>query len=46
MLKDLTNSLSIIEEEAALGKFSIETKEKVDNLIEEIVEVVKSLKEL
>jgi len=46
MLKDLTNSLSIIEEEAAFGKFSIETKEKVDNLIEEIVEVVKSLKEL
>jgi len=46
MLKDLTNSLSIIEEEAELEKLSIETKEKMDSLSIEIAEVVKTLKEL
>lgn len=46
MLKDLTNCLSIIEEEAELGQFSTEAKEKMNSLSDEIVEVVKSLKEL
>lgn len=46
LLKDLTNSLSVIEEEAELESFTAETKEKMNNLSEEIIEVIKSLKEL
>lgn len=46
MLEDLTNCLSIIEEEAKSGEFTTETVDKINILHSEIVEVVKNLKEL
>nr|WP_315154750.1 ATP-binding protein [uncultured Flavobacterium sp.] len=46
MLEDLANYMPIIENEAALGQFSIETADKISNLHVEIVELVKNLKEL
>jgi len=45
MLEDLTNSLSIIEEEARLGQFTTVTKEKVNILHNIITEIVEDLKE-
>lgn len=46
MLEDLANYMPIIENEAALGQFSIETADKISILHVEIVELVKNLKEL
>ncbi|KIO54552.1 GAF domain-containing hybrid sensor histidine kinase/response regulator [Flavobacterium hibernum] len=46
MLKDLSNYLTIIEEEAKLGRFSSETAEKINFFHSEITEVIKILKEL
>ncbi|WP_294959821.1 GAF domain-containing hybrid sensor histidine kinase/response regulator [uncultured Flavobacterium sp.] len=46
MLQDLSNCLSIIEEEASFGKFTAETLDKVNIFSCGIEEVVKILKEL
>ncbi|RYJ39011.1 GAF sensor hybrid histidine kinase [Flavobacterium anhuiense] len=46
MLQDLSNCLSIIEEEASSGKFTAETLDKVNIFSCGIEEVVKILKEL
>ena len=46
MLKDLSNYLSVIEEEAKLEQFSEDTLDKINILNTEIIEVVKVLKEL
>jgi signal transduction histidine kinase/CheY-like chemotaxis protein/HPt (histidine-containing phosphotransfer) domain-containing protein len=44
MLKDLSNYLTIIEEEAKSGHFSTDTADKINFLHREIIEVVKILK--
>jgi len=44
MLKDLSNYLTIIEEEAKSGHFSADTADKINFLHREIIEVVKILK--
>ncbi|KFF02979.1 GAF domain-containing hybrid sensor histidine kinase/response regulator [Flavobacterium reichenbachii] len=46
MLHDLTNCLSVIEEEARLGQFTSETVNKIEILHCGIIEVIKTLKEL
>ena len=46
MLKDLSNYLTIIEEEAKSGHFSTDTSDKINFLHREIIEVVKILKAL
>lgn len=46
MLKDLSNYLTIIEEEAKAGHFSTDTADKINFLHREIIEVVKILKAL
>jgi len=46
MLKDLSNYLTIIEEEAKSGHFSTDTSDKINFLHREIIEVVKILKTL
>ncbi|CAA9196660.1 hypothetical protein FLA105534_01238 [Flavobacterium bizetiae] len=46
MLKDLSNYLTIIEEEAKLGQFNAETADKINIFHCEITEVVKILKEV
>lgn len=46
MLKDLSNYLTIIEEEAKSGHFSTDTADKINFLHREIIEVVKILKAL
>lgn len=46
ILKDLSNYLSFIEEEAQLGQFSSKSADKIDILNSEITEVVKILKEI
>ncbi|MBZ4041250.1 GAF domain-containing hybrid sensor histidine kinase/response regulator [Flavobacterium hibisci] len=46
MLKDLSNFLSIIEQEAIMGKFTTESLDKINILHCGIIEVVKILKEL
>ncbi|WP_417942211.1 ATP-binding protein [Flavobacterium sp. RS13.1] len=46
MLKDLSNFLSFIEQEAVVGKFTSESFEKINILHSGIIEVVKVLKEL
>ncbi|WP_269234994.1 GAF domain-containing hybrid sensor histidine kinase/response regulator [Flavobacterium flavigenum] len=46
MLKDLSNFLSIIEQEAIMGKFTSESLDKINILHCGIIEVVKILKEL
>ncbi|MEN2399183.1 ATP-binding protein [Flavobacterium sp. MC2016-06] len=46
MLDDLTNCLSIIEEEAKIGQFTTETRDKMDIFQSGIIEVVKNLKEV
>jgi signal transduction histidine kinase/CheY-like chemotaxis protein/HPt (histidine-containing phosphotransfer) domain-containing protein len=46
MLKDLSNYLTIIEEEAKSGHFSTDTSDKINFLHREIIEVVKVLKAL
>ena len=46
MLNDLSNYLTIIEEEAKLGQFNFETAEKINIFHCEITEVIKILKEL
>ncbi|QGK74219.1 ATP-binding protein [Flavobacterium sp. SLB02] len=44
MLKDLSNYLTIIEEEAKSGHFSTDTADKINFLHREIIDVVKILK--
>ena len=44
MLKDLSNYLTIIEEEAKSGSFSTDTADKINFLHPEIIDVVKILK--
>lgn len=46
MLQDLSNSLSVIEEEAYIGKFTTESVDKINIIHCGIAEVVKILKEL